>query len=111
MQDAEKNKLSSLKSQYELVCKEQGKTSKGAQELLIKINNQMAAVAKCESQISKYKDKLVEVKNKSTETKTASEKLNTTISEQESQLKELKDKYSVCFRAREKFTSCKGFKV
>ena len=39
--DAEKKKLASLEAQYDLVAKEQGETSKGAQELLIKINNQI----------------------------------------------------------------------
>lgn len=81
--DAEKKKLESLENQYELTVKQEGAASKGAQELLIKINNQKAAVAKCESQISKYNNKLENLKTKNTETKTASEKLNTVISDQE----------------------------
>lgn len=92
--DAEKKKLQSLQSQYKLTVKHEGAASKGAQELLIKINNQKAAVAKCESQISKYNNKLENLKTKNTETKTASEKLNTVISDQEKDLQELKDKYT-----------------
>ena len=92
--DAEKKKLESLENQYELTVKQEGAASKGAQELLIKINNQKAAVAKCESQISKYNNKLENLKTKNTETKTASEKLNTVISDQEKDLQELKDKYT-----------------
>ena len=38
--DAQKKQLGSLEQQYELVVKTQGEDSKGAQELMIKINNQ-----------------------------------------------------------------------
>lgn len=85
--DGEKKKLSSLEEQYKLVCKEQGEASSGAQNLLIKINNQKAAVERCEKQIEKYQQKL-------TQSKSASEKLNTTIETQETELKKLKDKYA-----------------
>lgn len=52
--DAEKSKLSNLERQYELTAAEMGENSKAAQELLIKINNQKAVVAKTESDIKKY---------------------------------------------------------
>lgn len=99
--DAEKTKLALLEQQYELTAKEQGATSKGAQELLIKVNNQKAAVANCEKQIRTYSAKLEEVKNASEtaadgteELKSASEKLKSTIDEQESTLADLKTQYT-----------------
>lgn len=62
---AEKAKLGSLEKQYALVVAEQGETSKGAQELLIKINNQKAAVANTEKQLNKYETALSEVTKES----------------------------------------------
>lgn len=59
---AEKTKLASLEKQYALVSKEQGENSKGAQELLIKINNQRAAIGRTEASLSKYDKQLDEVK-------------------------------------------------
>lgn len=61
--DAEKTKLSALENQYKLVAKEQGENSKGAQDLLIKINNQRAAISKTEKEIDKYTNKLDEIEN------------------------------------------------
>ena len=61
--DAEKTKLSALEKQYRLVAQEQGENSKGAQELLIKINNQKAAISKTEKEIDKYTNKLDEIEN------------------------------------------------
>jgi len=43
---AEKSILSDLNKQYDLTVQSQGKNSKGAQELLIKIKNQEAAINK-----------------------------------------------------------------
>lgn len=59
---AEKTKLASLEKQYALVSKEQGENSKGAQELLIKINNQRAAIGRTEASLSKYDKQLEDVK-------------------------------------------------
>lgn len=92
--DAEKTKLKSLESQYALVAKEQGENSKGAQELMIKINNQKAAVDKVESSIVHYSDKLSELTDESKDAESATDKLRNTISEQESDLESLKAKYS-----------------
>lgn len=63
--DAENKKLDSLEKQYDAVVDAQGENSKGAQELMIKINNQKAAIAQCESQISKYEDALDDVSDES----------------------------------------------
>ena len=59
--NAEKTKLGSLEKQYAMVVAEQGETSKGAQELLIKLNNQKAVVANTEKQLNKYETALSEV--------------------------------------------------
>lgn len=55
---AQKTQLSSLEKQYELVVKEQGADSKGAEELMIKINNQKAAIGNTEKQIRDYNTQL-----------------------------------------------------
>lgn len=91
---AEESKLKSLQNQYALVAKEQGENSKGAQELMIKINNQKAAVEKVHSSIGYYSDKLNELGSESKEAESAVDKLRNTISQQESDLESLKAKYS-----------------
>lgn len=73
--EAEKTKLSSLQKQYERTVEEQGATSKGAEELLIKLNNQKAAVAKVEKQLDKWGNALEEVQSKSTDTRKKTGKL------------------------------------
>ena len=98
---AQKSQLQSLEQQYALVTQEQGENSKGAQELLIKINNQKAAISKTESELKKYENSLNEIKgsadNAGTGTenfRTASEKLEDTIAGQEKQLEFLKKQYT-----------------
>lgn len=91
---AEESKLKSLQNQYALVAKEQGENSKGAQELMIKINNQKAAVEKIRSSIGYYSDKLNELGSESKGAESAVDKLRNTISQQESDLESLKAKYS-----------------
>lgn len=98
---AQKSQLQSLEQQYALVTQEQGENSKGAQELLIKINNQKAAISKTESELKKYENSLNEIKgsadNAGTGTenfRTASEKLEDTIADQEKQLEFLKKQYT-----------------
>ena len=77
--DAEKKKLASLEAQYDLVAKEQGETSKGAQELLIKINNQKAAIGQTEASLSKYGQKLSQIKAEQTKAASAFDKLGKEI--------------------------------
>jgi phage-related minor tail protein len=66
--DAQKKQLSSLEQQYELVVKTQGEDSKGAQELMIKINNQKAAIGNTEAQIKDYNSQLEHLVDETTET-------------------------------------------
>lgn len=99
--DAETKKLELLQKQYQAVAEEQGENSTAAQNLLIKINNQQAAVNKTASEIGKYEKQLdslekvsSEAANSVDEQKTAYEQLENTISEQESTLADLKRQYS-----------------
>jgi TP901 family phage tail tape measure protein len=59
--EAQKTQLESLEKQYELVVKEQGADSKGAEELRIKINNQKAAIGNTERQIQTYTQQLADM--------------------------------------------------
>lgn len=92
--EGEEAKLKSLEQQYSIVAKEQGENSKGAQELAIKINNQKAAVEKVRSSIGYYSDKLKELKGDTKQAESATDQLRETISKQESDLNDLKEKYS-----------------
>lgn len=92
--DAQKQQLSSLKQQYALVSAEQGENSRGAQELLVKINNQQAAVSKTEAELKKYNQQLQELTTESGQGESATDKLTQEISNQEEELAQLKKKYS-----------------
>ena len=99
--DAQKRQLSSLEEQYRLVAEEQGENSRGAQELMIRINNQKAAINRTESDLQKYSQRLDDCRNGTgefaTETQqaaTATDRLKQTISDQESELAKLKQKYA-----------------
>lgn len=72
--DAERQKLESLEAQYRRTVEEQGEASRGAQELAARINNQRAAVARVERDISNYSDRLNEVENGSEEAADSSKK-------------------------------------
>ena len=58
---SQKSVLESLKKQYEIVASEQGKDSRAAQELAIKIANQQAAVKKTEKSLDDYEGELKDV--------------------------------------------------
>lgn len=101
VQDAENTKLKNLKEQYRLIAQEQGENSTAAQNLMIKINNQQAAVNKTTLELGKYENKLNELNNTSKEAqnstekiRTAYEKLQDTISDQENKLNQLKTSYA-----------------
>lgn len=98
---SQKTILSSLEKQHALVAKEQGENSKGAQDLMIKINNQKASIGKTESELKNYKTKLDDVKSASSkmaeetnDSRTSLDKLKDTISKQDSQLAKLKTAYA-----------------
>ena len=98
---AEKSILSDLNKQYDLTVQSQGKNSKGAQELLIKIKNQEAAINKTKASLEKYGRMLSQLDseadqaaNGANEMRSAYEELDSTISKQESSLQELKTRYA-----------------
>lgn len=86
--DAQKKVLGSLEQQYAEVVKEQGETSKGAEELKIKIANQQAAINKTEKEISKYEKALAEVDNESSDVSKSSDKAAKGIKEVSDEAKE-----------------------
>lgn len=57
----QKDILKSLEDQYELTVKEMGESSKEAENLKIKIENQKASISKTEKQIDKFNDTLNDV--------------------------------------------------
>ena len=59
--NAQMRQLDALTADYERVAVEQGADSKAAEELMIKINNQKAAIAQTQVQLNKYEDDLNEV--------------------------------------------------
>ena len=63
VQEAEQRKLEVLKTAYAQVAKEQGENSAAAQDLLVKINNQQAAVNKAERNYNSFASKLDEVES------------------------------------------------
>lgn len=68
VQAAEEQKLAVLKTAYAQVVREQGENSKAAQDLLIKINNQQAAVNKAGQDYKMFSAKLDEVENAADDT-------------------------------------------
>ena len=99
--DAEKSKLKSLEEQYKLVVKEQGEDSKGAQELMIKINNQKAAIGNTEKQIRTYTAQLDSMQHETDETTQSTDKLD----------KALDETKSSSSKAGDGFTMLKGIMV
>lgn len=80
---AETTKLNNLKKQYQLVAAEQGENSKAAQELMIKINNQQAAVNRVTSDIGKYTKELDSIENSSKDASNSTEQLDDSLEEVE----------------------------
>ena len=68
-----------LRHEYERVVAEQGETSKGAQELAIRLNKQEAACKKTASQIDHYKGKLEDMENNTEEAVEATGSLSTAM--------------------------------
>lgn len=77
--DSEKDKLANLERQYELTVQQQGENSRGAQELLIRLNNQRAAVRNVESQIDRYTQRLNELNDESDDTSDSSDDISNSL--------------------------------
>lgn len=91
---AENVKLQSLEDQYKLVAQEQGENSRGAQELLIRINNQKAAIERTQAALAQYGDRLENLQSESQKAAAATEQLQSKISDQQTELDSLKSKYT-----------------
>lgn len=92
--DAENKKLELQRQRLAEVEKEQGANSAGADELRIAIAKQEASIAKTEKSLNYFKNQLEAVNKAEKDGKSALSQLNGTISDQESKLKSLKDKYA-----------------
>ena len=69
--DAQKRQLQILETEYNNLTEEQKQGSKAADNLIIKMNNQKAAINKTEREISKYSDSLEELKSDADQTGSA----------------------------------------
>lgn len=85
---AQKSQLKVLKEQYEKTVAQQGEASSGAQALLIKMNNQKAAVGNTEKQIRKYNGRLSELKSSTDEAEKASADFDTEVKNLDDSLEE-----------------------
>lgn len=91
--EQEKIKLSALEEQYKQIAETQGKDSKAAEELYIKMKNQEAAVGRASASLKKYTEKLNETTQEEQKSKGAFASLEEEISNQEKELDRLKDGY------------------
>lgn len=91
--EQEKIKLSALEEQYKQIAETQGKDSKAAEELYIKMKNQEAAVGRASASLKKYTEKLNETTKEEQKSKGAFASLEEEISNQEKELDRLKDGY------------------
>lgn len=93
--DAQEDMLANLKKQYELTAKEQGENSKGAQELLIKINNQKAAISKTNAEIKKWENSLEQVTSEEKDAEKATEQLDKALDDLDDTAQSLGDGFTV----------------
>lgn len=91
--EQEKIKLSALEEQYKQIAETQGKDSKAAEELYIKMKNQEAAVGRASASLKKYTEKLNETTKEEQKSKGAFASLEEEISNQEKELERLKSEY------------------
>ena len=99
--DSQNKKLALMEEELEKTVKVYGENSAAADRVRIKINEQKAAIAKTESQLKSYSDKLSNLSDSmddaadgSKDFVSATDKLKSSISEQESKLESLKKRYS-----------------
>ena len=81
--EQEKIKLSALEEQYKQIAETQGKDSKAAEELYIKMKNQEAAVGRASASLKKYTEKLNETTKEEQKSKGAFASLEEEISNHE----------------------------
>lgn len=91
--EQEQKKLAALEEQYKQIAQTQGKDSKAAEELYIKMKNQEAAVGRASASLKKYTEKLNETTKEEQKSKGAFASLEEEISNQEKELERLKSEY------------------
>ena len=91
--NAQKAVLNTLSREYAEVVAEQGENSRAAQDLLIRINNQRAAINNTTRDINRWSTALNELQSESNQTERATQSLNNLINRQQNELNELKEKY------------------
>lgn len=91
--EQEQKKLAALEEQYKQIAETQGKDSKAAEDLYIKMKNQEAAVGRASASLKKYTEKLTETTKEEQKSKGAFASLEEEISNQEKELDRLKDGY------------------
>ena len=91
--DAQKAVLNTLSREYAEVVAEQGEGSRAAQDLLIRINNQRAAINNTTRDINRWSTVLNELQSESNQTERATQSLTNLINRQQNELNELKEKY------------------
>lgn len=91
--EQEQKKLAALEEQYKQIAETQGKDSKAAEDLYIKMKNQEAAVGRASASLKKYTEKLNETTKEEQKSKGAFASLEEEISNQEKELDRLKDGY------------------
>lgn len=92
--DAQKAVLNTLSREYAEVVAEQGENSRAAQDLLIRINNQRAAINNTTRDINRWSTALNELQSESNQTERATQSLTSLIDRQQNELNELKERYS-----------------
>lgn len=90
----QKTVLANLEKQYDLVAKEMGEDSTEAQKLKVRIENQKAAIAKTESQLQGYNDKLGQLQSEQKQAASPLGQLTSKIDEQEAAVADLKRQYA-----------------
>lgn len=91
---AQKTILRDYEKQLALIVSEYGESSKEADEMRIKIENQRATVIKTEKSLGDYKSKLAELEAEQKKAGGAYDALKAKIAEQEKQLESLKAEYA-----------------
>ena len=92
---AQKTVLSSLEEQYEAVKAEQGENSKAADDLIIKINNQKAAINNTQKQIDKWTTSLNDLESESGQAENATGELGKALKGAADDANEAEDGFTV----------------
>lgn len=102
---SQKTILSSLEAQYEAVAAEQGKGSKAAKDLEIKVNNQKAVVNSVTKEIQKYEAELSDLKGETALVEASTDKASDAIKDMGKEAESAEDGFTVLKGAVADFAS------